>query len=328
MTEASVAALADLVGGRVQGDGGRLVRGLCDLRAGAPDRLGFVRHAKYLPLAKTTAAGAVLAAEPVDTPATLVLVDDVHAAYAKIASFFHPPPRASSHEIHPSAVVDPRAELTAPVRIGPNAVVGNCRIGRGTVVFPNVTIGDGCVLGEDCTIYANVSIYGGVRLGNRVIVHSGSVLGSDGFGFAQSADGWLKVPQLGGLVLEDDVELQAGVMVDRGALGDTRIGRGTKLDNGCHVAHNVQIGSHVVMAGGCFIAGSAKIGDRCVLGGDVGVVGHIEVGADVRIGGGSMVLKNLLEPGEYMGDPLLPMRQYARLAKTLRQFGQGQGGSS
>ncbi|MFM1873390.1 MAG: hypothetical protein RL398_2812 [Planctomycetota bacterium] len=321
MTEATVAALAAMLGGTVRGDESRVIRGLCDLRAGAPDRLGFVRHPKYAPLAQTTAAGAVLATGELATPAALIVVPDVHVAYAKTASFFHPPPRATRHAVHPTAVVHPEAVLEEPVEIGPYVTLGRCKVGAGTVIGAHTHVGDGSSIGRDCTIYQGVMIHHGCRIGDRVILHSACVLGGDGFGFARDTECWVKIPQLGGVVIGDDVELQSFVNVDRGALSDTIIGRGTKLDTRCHVAHNAVIGEHVVIAGGGCIAGSAKVGDRCVFGGLVGISGHIEIAPDVRIGGGSTVFKDIREPGEYAGTPTLSLRDHVRLTRKLREMG-------
>lgn len=280
---------------------------------------------KYAPLAKQTAAGAVLAAEELDTPAALLLVEDVHVAYAAAASFFHPVPRAQTHSVHATAVVHPEAVLATPVEIGPYVTLGKCRIGAGTVVRAHSHVGDDVVVGEQCTIYEHVTIYPGCRLGQRVILQSGCVVGGDGFGFARGKAGWIKVPQLGGVVLHDDVELQSGVNVDRGALGDTVIGAGCKIDSACHIAHNVVLGEHVVLAAGTSIAGSTRVGDRCIFGGMVGVSGHLEICADVRLGGGAIAFKDITEPGEYMGVPLLEMREHVRLLRKLRSFGRGDG---
>ncbi|MCA8966638.1 MAG: UDP-3-O-(3-hydroxymyristoyl)glucosamine N-acyltransferase [Planctomycetes bacterium] len=321
MTDVTVAAIAAMVDGRLRGDGERIIRGLGDLRTASGDRLGFVRHQRYAELARATKAGAVLSAIDLQTPASLVLVEDVHVAYAKVATFFHPPPRAVENDVHPRASVDDGAELEGPVRIGANATVGKCKIGAGTVIMPGVVILDGAVIGRDCVLYPNVTIYGGVRLGDRVILHGGTVIGSDGFGFARDQQGWLKVPQLGGVVIEDDVEFQAGCVVDRGALGDTRIGAGSKFDNHCHIAHNVVIGRDVVMAAGCSVAGSATVGDRCIFAGLVGINGHCNVAADVRIGGGTNLFKDLNESGDYMGNPTVPLKEHVRMMRKLKQMG-------
>lgn len=317
MMDASVAALADLVGGRLVGDGQRVIVGLGDLRTAGPDRIGFVRGSAYHAAAASTRAGAVIVTTELRTNASQIVVADADVAYAKIALLFHPLPRAMQHSLHPTAVVDAAAEIESPVRIDANAVVGRCRIGRGTVLMAGVSVGDGCVIGSDCVVYPNVVLYPGTKLGNRVYVHSGAVIGSDGFGYARDGATWIKVPQLGSAVLEDDVEIGAGTTIDRGTLGVTQIGARTKIDNLCHIGHNCAIGADVVMAGGVMIAGSTSIGDRCTLAGSAKVNGHTKVVADVRIGGGSQVFKDITEPGDYMGVPLLEKRQYLRLLRKL-----------
>lgn len=318
MTDATVATLAQLVGGRLVGDGSRRIVGLGDLRTAGPDRIGFVRDARYQAAARATRAGALLAAAELATSASQIVVDDVDVAYAKVALHFHPVPRATEHRIHPTAVVDPAAELEAPVAIGPRAVVGRCRIGAGTVVSAGVVVGDGCSIGRDCFFHPNATVYHHVQIGQRVIVHANAVIGSDGFGYAQEGQKWLKVPQLGTAVLEDDVEIGAGTAVDRATLGSTRIGARTKIDNLCHVAHNCTIGTDVMMAAGCMIAGSTAIGDRCVFAGNVGISGHLQIAADVRLGGGTIVLKDVPKAGDYMGHPVLEKRRFLRLLRVLR----------
>ncbi len=318
MTEVSVAALADLVSGRLIGDGSRRITGLGDLRTAGPDRIGFVRHARYHTAASATRAGALLSATEITTTASQIVVADVDVAYAKVALLFHPLPKACVHSIHPTAVVDAAAVLESPVQIGPRAVVGRCRIGSGTVVMAGVSIGDGCTIGRDCVLHPNATIYHEVQLGNRVIVHAAAVIGSDGFGYAREGTTWLKVPQLGGVVVEDDVEVGAGTAIDRGTLGFTRIGARTKLDNLCHVAHNCVLGADVMMAAGGKVAGSTTIGDRCVFGGSVGISGHLEIAADVRLGGGTITFEDLPEPGDYLGHPIMKKRQFLRLMRILR----------
>ncbi len=325
MTDVTVATLAQMVGGRLIGDGSRRILGLGDLRTAGPERIGFVRDARYHAAAKATRAGALLAGSELTTSASQIVVDDVNVAYAKIALHFHPIPRATVHSIHPTAVVDPGAELESPVVIGPRAVVGRCRIGAGTIVMAGAVVGDGSVIGRDGLLHPNVTIYHSVQMGQRVVLHANAVIGADGFGYAQEGKTWLKVPQLGIAVLDDDVEIGAGTAVDRGALGSTRIGARTKIDNLCHIAHNCVIGSDVVMAAGCMVAGSTTIGDRCWLAGQVGISGHLTIGADVRVGGGTVILKDILEPGDYMGHPVLEKRRFLRLLRVLRGLVPGRG---
>lgn len=318
MTDTTVGTLAQLVGGRLIGDGSRRILGLGDLRTAGPEHIGFVRHARYHPAAQATRAGALLTGTELSITASQIVVDDVNVAYAKIALHFHPIPRATEHSVHPTAVVDPGAELEAPVVIGPRAVIGRCRIGSGAIVMAGAVVGDGSTIGRDALVHPNVTIYHGVQIGQRVVVHANAVIGSDGFGYAQDGKTWLKVPQLGTAVLEEDVEIGAGTAIDRGTLGHTRIGARTKIDNLCHIAHNCDIGSDVVMAAGCMIAGSTSIGDRCWLAGQVGINGHLQISSDVRVGGGTVILKDILEPGDYMGHPVLEKRRFLRLLRVLR----------
>jgi UDP-3-O-[3-hydroxymyristoyl] glucosamine N-acyltransferase len=325
MTDVTVGALAQLVSGRVVGDPSRRIVGLGDLRTAGPDRIGFVRETRYQSLAKDTRAGAVLTAVELATPASQIVVADVDVAYARVASHFHPVPRATEHAIHATAVVDPEAELEPPVAIGPQAVVGRCRIGAGTVVAAGVVIGDRCVIGRDCHFYPHVTLYPDVQVGNRVILHANAVIGGDGFGYAREGAEWIKVPQLGSTVLDDDVEIGAGSAVDRATLGATRVGARTKIDNLCHIAHNCTIGADCVMAAGVGIAGSTAVGDRCVFAGNVGISGHLKIGSDVRLGGGTIVLKDIPDAGDYMGHPVMLKRRFLRLLRVLRGLVPGRG---
>ena len=318
MTETSVGALAQLVSGRLIGDPERRIAGLGDLRSGGPDRIGFVRGSRYAALARATQVGAVLTAAELDTAASQIVVADVDVAYAKVAAHFHPLPRAVVHEVHATAVVDPGAVLEAPVCIGPRVVVGKARIGRGTVLSPGVVVGDGAVIGRDCMLYPNVTVYSQVQLGDRVIVQAGAVIGSDGFGYAREGTTWVRVPQLGNVVLEDDVEIGACSAIDRGTLGSTRIGARTKIDNQCHVAHNCTIGPDCAFAAGVRIAGSTTVGARCVFAGNVGISGHLRIADDVRLGGGSIAFKDVPDSGDYMGHPLMEKRRFIRLLRVQR----------
>jgi UDP-3-O-[3-hydroxymyristoyl] glucosamine N-acyltransferase len=175
-------------------------------------------------------------------------------------------------------------------------------------------------IGGDCVFYPNATIYPNVRIGNRVIVHANAVIGADGFGYAHEDGHWLKVPQLGTTVLEDDVEIGSLSTVDRATLGVTLVRAGSKIDNLCHIAHNCSIGYDVVMAGGAMVAGSTTIGDRCSIAGQVGITGHIKITDDVRLGGGTVVLRDIDKPGDYMGHPVLEKRRFMRLLRKLRDM--------
>jgi UDP-3-O-[3-hydroxymyristoyl] glucosamine N-acyltransferase len=320
MIQETVSSLAQLVGGSIVGDGDVRITGVGDLRAAGPQHIGFVRDTKYRDAARTTKAGALITFERLDTNAAQIVVADVGVAFAKVALHFHPVPRARTHLVHPTAVVHPEAVLEAPVEIGPHAVVGRARVGAGSVLMAGAYVADGCRLGANCVLYPNVVLYHGVQCGDRVAIHSGSVIGSDGFGYAREQDKWLKVPQLGGVRIADDVEVGANCAIDRGAIGDTVIGARTKIDNLCHIAHNCVTGTDCAFAAAAFLAGTSILGNRVVLGGHVVVAGHLKVCDDVRVGGNSVVLRDVDKPGDYMGYPLQEKMRFGRQLSALRDL--------
>ena len=320
MITETVSSLAALVAGRVVGDGTRRVVGVADLRTARADQIGFVRDAKYRDAARQTAAAALITVEELDTRASQIVVDDVAAAFAKVALRFHPVPLARAHSVHPTAVVHPDAVLEAPVEIGPHVVLGRARLGAGSVLMAGVNVGDDCRLGAGCVLYPRVVLYHGVRCGERVIVHAGTVIGSDGFGYARQGDRFLKLPQLGGVTIEDDVEIGANCAIDRGAMSDTRIGARTKIDNLCHFAHNCVTGQDCAFAAAAFLAGSTILGDRVILGGHVVAAGHLKVCDDVRVGGNSVILRDVDKPGDYMGYPLQDKVRFGRQLAALRDL--------
>lgn len=322
MTRATVGSLAQLVGGQVVGDGDRVVIGVADLRTAGPQHLGFLNDPKLEPAAATTAAAGLLVKKPVTTPAAQIVVANVYASFAKIALHFHPIPHAQRHEVHGTATVGADAVVEAPARIGPAAVIGaRARIGAGTVIGAHVVVGEGCRVGRDCTLHPGVVLYPGVTLGDRVILHAGCVVGSDGFGYARDDDGsYIKFPQLGTVIVEDDVEIGANTAIDRAALGATRIGRGSKIDNLVQVGHNCEFGENVAIAGFCAFSGSTILGDRVSLAGHTVSAGHIKIGNDVRIGGNSVLYRDITEPGDYVGYPLQEKRRWMRSLRAIDQL--------
>ncbi|MCA8943749.1 MAG: UDP-3-O-(3-hydroxymyristoyl)glucosamine N-acyltransferase [Planctomycetes bacterium] len=322
---ARVADLARLVGGDVRGDGDLVIDGVNDLRLAGPSQLGFVRDKKALALARESGAGALLVFEPLEGhAATQIVVADVSLAFARIASRFFPVRRATESDVHPTAVVDPSAELAEPVEIGPHVVVGaRTRIGPGAVLLAGVVVGADCDVGEGCVLHPRAVLYDRVRLGRNVMIHAGSVLGSDGFGYApdlgpDAERRWQKVPQVGTVEVGDDVEIGANCAIDCGTMGATRIGSGVKIDNLVHIAHNCSIGADSAIAAFCALAGSTTLGERVTLGGHVVSAGHLRVVDDVRVGGNSVLLTSVDEPGDYMGYPL---QNRTRWARTLHVFG-------
>lgn len=315
MKSATVQRLAELVDGRVVGNGDAVVTGVADLRAAGPEHVGFVRDSRYAPLAAESGAGCVVVTSELDVSMPQIVVTDAHLAFARIALAFHPPPRAERHDVHPTATVHPDAVLDEPVAIGPNAVVGRgTRIGSGTVIAANTVVGADVRIGRDCSIYPRVVVYDRVCIGDRVIVHSGTVIGADGFGYVKDGARWLRVPQIGDVRIEDDVEIGANCAIDRGSLGTTRIGRGSKVDNIVHVGHNCELGEDCVVAGFSAFAGSTTMGDRVTVAGHVVTGGHLRIGDDVRIGGNSGITEDIEGPGDFMG---FPVQRKSRWIRTL-----------
>jgi UDP-3-O-[3-hydroxymyristoyl] glucosamine N-acyltransferase len=312
--------LAERVGCRLEGDGAieiDAVRGLEE--AGARD-LSFVAHERYLPRLQASAAGAVILAEgwpAVDRPA--LRTPNPILAFARALALLHPPP-APAPGIHPTAVVGPDARVAPDASVGPLTVLGpGAEIGPGTVLDAHVSVGAGVRIGRDCRIFAQVVLRDGVVVGDRVIVHSGTVIGADGFGYARDGQRHVKIPQIGRVVIEDDVEIGANVAIDRATLGETRIGRGTKIDNLVQIAHNVSVGSDAVIVAQVGIAGSSRIGSRVTLAGQVGVVDHVEIGDDVIVGAQAGVTKDIPSGSVVLGSPAIPHGEFKRqLAATAR----------
>ena len=275
-------------------------------------------------LASTKAAAVILRAEDAAASPTASLVtDNPYACYARIAAAIHP---AAVHEpgIHASAVVAATARVADSAHIAANAVIEDrAVIGENVYVGPTTLVGADCEVGDDCRLHANVTLVQRVHTGKRCIFHSGCVIGADGFGNALTAEGWLKVPQLGGVRIGDDVEVGSSTTIDCGAIDDTVVGDGVRLDNQIQIAHNVIIGDHTAMATGCAIAGSARIGKRCMFAGMVGMAGHIEVCDDVVVNGKGMISKSITEPGVYASNfPVEPVRSWNRRVAMVRRLEQ------
>jgi UDP-3-O-[3-hydroxymyristoyl] glucosamine N-acyltransferase len=271
--------LAARLGCAVRGDGEREVRGVAGLDEAGPDELSFLANPRYADKLQATRAGAVVVAPGHDTALPSLVADNPYLTFARAVALLRPEARPAAG-VHPSAQVDPGAAFGEGVHVGPLAVVGTgVRVGARSVIHARVVLYPGVEIGDDCVLHAGVSVREGCRLGSRVVVQNGAVIGSDGFGFARDKDGrYHKFPQVGVVVIEDDVEIGALTAVDRAALGETRIGRGSKLDNLVQIGHSVTIGEDTVLAGQVGVAGSTKIGRRVTLAGQVGVAGHLEIG--------------------------------------------------
>lgn len=327
----TIREIARLIGAAVEGDGDREIVRVAKIDEAGEGDVTFLANPKYSRFLASTCAAAVLVgrktvveSRPADaTPLTLLRVDDPYVAFVRVLALFHPPRPPVSEGIHPTAVVASTAVLGRDVRLAPYAVVGErSRIGDRTMIAPHAVIADDAVVGPDCLIYQNVTVRESCRIGARCILQPGAVIGSDGFGFAPRPDGTFeKIPQMGIVVLEDDVEIGANTTVDRATMGETRIQKGVKLDNLIQVAHNVVIGENTVVAAQTGISGSTKLGKNVMVGGQVGFTGHIEIADGVKIGAQSGVHRALTTAGgTYLGTPAFPQRDAMRIYGSFPQI--------
>ena len=316
----SLADLATRLELPFRGDGEVRIEGVATLHNAAPGRLSFLANPRYRQyLADTRAAAVVIAPQDeAHCPVPALISPNPYAAYARAAALLYPDASARQG-VHASACVEEGARVAEDAWIGPMSVVE-----AGAVIESGVQVGPGCVIGQDVTVgehsrlVARVTLCHGVRIGRRVLMHPGVVIGSDGFGIANESGRWIKVPQVGGVVIGDDVEIGANTSIDRGAVEDTVLEEGVKLDNQIQVGHNVRIGAHTAIAGCVGIAGSARIGRHCAIGGGAGIVGHLELADHVQVTAMTLVTRSITEPGVYSsGVPAQPgmtwNRNYARL---------------
>ena len=322
----TLATLAEHVKGEVVGDASVVVESVAGLASAQAGQISFLTSASYQSHLSTTSASAVIVKERDDsiTNTNLLLVDDPHAAYARIAQLLYPAKQYTQEiqGIDPSASIHKNCKVHANTSIGPNVVIEEgAEIAEGVCIKANGYIGSNVRIAEHSFIYPNVTILDKVEIGQRCIIHSGTVIGSDGFGYAYAAEGWLKIPQIGTVIIGNDVEIGANTAIDRGALEDTVIADGVKLDNQIHIAHNVRIGENTVVAASCGFAGSSVIGKNCMFGGMVAVSGHIELADNVVIMGHSTVTKSIREAGSYCSAiPVAPApiwRKYVGRFKRL-----------
>ncbi len=305
------------------GDPALLIDGVDTLVKAGPTRIGFLANPRYrVQLADATAAAIVLRGSDADAcPRACLIASDPYVAFAKIATLFERMP-ASMPGVHVNAVVAPGARIAASASIGPMCVIeDDAVIEDGALIGPHCTIGRGCVVGAQSRLVARVTLVQDVRIGRRVLIHPGAVLGADGFGIAFEQDHWIKVPQLGGVVVGDDCEIGANTTIDRGALGDTVLEEDVRLDNQIQIAHNVRIGAHSALAGCAAIAGSATIGRYCLIGGGAGILGHLSLADRVTVTAMSLVTHSIREPGEYSsGTPIQPNRLWRRNAARFKHL--------
>lgn len=315
--------LAEFLGATLRGPADKEITGLATLQEAGPGQVSFLANPQYRKFLATTHASAVLL-KPADAEGyagDALLIADPYLAYARISHLFDPKPKAAAG-IHPTAVVAEDAFVDATASVGPYAVIeSGARIAAGVTIGAHCFIGARSTIGEGGWLAPRVTLYHDVRIGQRVVIQSGAVLGGEGFGFANEKGVWQKIAQIGGVTIGDDVEIGVNTAIDRGAMDDTRIGNGVKLDNQIQIAHNVQVGDHTAMAACVGISGSAKIGKHCMLAGGVGLVGHIEICDGVFITGMTMVTRSITEPGSYSsGTAMQPAAEWRKSAARIRQL--------
>ncbi|MBE0596428.1 MAG: UDP-3-O-(3-hydroxymyristoyl)glucosamine N-acyltransferase [Desulfuromonadales bacterium] len=320
---ATLRELAELVGGSVVGDSEAEVTRVAPLDSAGEGEITFVASAKYLPRLQHSRATAIIVTPGVEQPGRNLLVcRNPYLAFAKVLTLLQggrPEPRG----VLPGATVHPGAILAPEVTVHPGCVIGDrVQVGRGTILYPGVILYEEVVVGADCTLHAGVVVRERCRLGDRVIVQPSAVIGSDGFGYAPDGERYVKIPQVGIVIIEDDVEIGAATCIDRAALGVTRIGRGTKIDNLVQIGHNVEIGEDTILVSQVGIAGSSRIGRHCTFGGQSAVAGHLTVGDHVTIGGRGGVTNDVESNQILSGLPVMPHREWLKAAMTFSKLPQ------
>lgn len=317
--------IAAMLGGQVEGDNNIEVWTLCKIEEGEPGGLSFLANPKYTPFVYDTKASVLIVSkdfvpeQPIQ--ATLVRVDNPYLAFASLLKAYNEM-QLDKKGIAKECFISETATIGEDCYIGPFAFIGeNVKIGKNVKIYPQAYIGDNCVIGDDTTIFSGVKLYCYTMIGNRCIIHAGAVCGADGFGFAPKEDGtYDKIDQIGNVIIEDDVEIGANTCIDRATMGSTIVHKGTKLDNLCQIAHNVQVGSNTVMAAQSAMAGSSKIGDNCIVAGQVGIVGHIEIGNHVTIAAQSGVTRAFGDDVTLLGSPAMDAKQQRRNYIYLRNI--------
>ena len=323
LADYSLGELAVRFGLELRGAPDTRVSRVATLSQAAPGTLSFLANSRYRRNLASTRASAVVvsAAEAEGCPVAALIAKNPYLSYARIAELMYPEPRGVPG-VHATAVVSSGARVPASARVGPLAVIED-----GVELGERVDIGPGCIvqtgsrIGDDTRLVARVNLYPGVLIGRRCLVHGGAVIGADGFGFAPDEGAWVRVPQVGSVRIGDDVEIGANTTIDRGAIDDTVVEHGAKLDNQIQVGHNVTIGAHTAIAACTGISGSTTIGERCMIGGMVGFAGHLTIADDVVVTGCSLVSASIKEPGSYSsGMPTVPSRAWRRMVASLRRL--------
>ncbi len=301
-----------MIGGRVEGDENATVSSFSKIEEGKPGAISFLSNPKYTHYIYDTQSSVVLT--------TLIRVANAYECVAKLLQFYESmKPRKTG--VDPLAFVSPSAKIGENCYIGAFAVIeDNAVVGDGCQIYPHCYVGQGVTIGNDSVLYPHVVIYYGCKVGQRVILHAGCVIGADGFGFAPSANGYDKIPQIGIVTIEDDVEIGANACVDRSTMGSTYVRRGVKLDNLVQIAHNTDIGENTVMSAQVGVAGSSKVGKWCMFGGQVGVAGHLVIGDKVNVGAQSGIIGNLKSDQSYMGSPVMDPKLFFKSMAVLRRL--------
>lgn len=312
--EFSAKQIATFIQGEIIGDENATVHTFAKIEEGIPGAISFLSNPKYTPYIYNTQSSIVLVNRDFtpeqEVKATLIKVDNAYESLAKLLKLYEmsKPKRTGIHSL---AFVAETAKIGKDVYIAPFACIGDhAEIGDNTVIHPHATVGGGAKVGNNCIIYSSATVYHDCRVGNNCILHSGCVIGADGFGFAPTPQGYEKIPQIGIVILEDNVEVGANTCVDRATMGATVIHSGVKLDNLIQIAHNDEIGSHTVMAAQVGIAGSTKVGEWCMFGGQVGIAGHSKIGDNVNLGAQSGVPGNIKSGSQLIGTPPMELKQY------------------
>lgn len=313
----SLNEIAARLGGDVLGDGETRVTQVGALATAGIGQISFIANAKYRAQLEATRAAAVIVPSSFAQATSLprIVAGNAYAYYARVTALLNPAIRPLAG-MHPSA--SSASNIPASASVGPGVSIGGgVMLGKNVILHSGCAIGDGVCIGDDSVLYPNVTIYSGCTIGRNAIIHSGAVIGADGFGFAPDAGQWVKIPQIGSVRVGDDVEIGANTSIDRGALDDTVIGNGCKLDNQIQIGHNCIIGDHVVIAGCVGIAGSTRIGKGCMLGGAAMILGHLEIAEGTTISPGSMVMKSIHKPGKYTA--LFPLEEHSRWLHNAAQ---------
>ena len=316
--------IAEYLHGEITGDENATVHTFAKIEEGVPGAISFLSNPKYTHYLYTTDSSIVLINRNLElenpVKATLIRVDNAYESLAQLLHLYESS-RPKKCGISTMAYIAPTAKLGKDVYIAPFSYIGeNVSIGDHTSIYPHTTVEDNVKIGEGCTIYPNVSIYQGCRIGDRCIIHSGACIGADGFGFAPTAQGYDKIPQIGIVQIEDDVEVGANTCIDRATMGSTVIHSGAKLDNLIQIAHNDKIGSHTVMAAQCGVAGSTEVGEWCMFGGQVGIAGHSKIGDKVSLGAQSGVPGSLRAGSSLIGSPPIDPKLFARCSVIYKKL--------